>query len=93
MAITINSKSIRMQVEGIYDNVKLSGEISVDQENSINDINGSIFIEDTYIGSFYISSNASISIDDKVNLSHLPEVAAKLPEFIEEILTQLSNEQ
>lgn len=93
MAITINSKSIRLQVEGIYDNVKLSGEISVDQENSINDINGSIFIEDTCIGSFYISSNASISIDDKVNLSHLPEVAAKLPEFIEEILTQLSNEQ
>lgn len=97
MAITINSKTTTMQVEGVYNSIKLTGNVTINNSATMDNISGNIFRangeNEEYIGSFFIGGNISVTIDNKENMELMSVVSEAVAAFAEEIEQEIINLQ
>ncbi len=94
--ITITNKTINIQAEFQTESLKLVGNATIEQNSIVTGFSGSIFKKEQdqewYLGSFSVSQNVSINIDDRENAPLLGTIANAATTFIEELQQQFTQE-
>ena len=94
--ITITNKTINIQAEFQTESLKLVGNATIEQNGIVTGFSGSIFKKEQdqewYLGSFSVSQNVSINIDDRENAPILGAIANAATTFIEELQQQFTQE-
>lgn len=97
MSITVTKKTITMQVEAIYEDIKLLGTVNANENRKLLEVSGSIYRvsdeEERYLGSFTLMTNLSINLDDKREISAMANIASKISSFVGEITAEVEKEE
>lgn len=93
--VTIDSITTRVQAVGLYDSVKLSGTVNV--AGPVESVEGSIYAKtddsEIFIGTFYVSDNVSVNINEKHYLGFIPQAASAIVVFANEVLAKLNEDE
>lgn len=82
--ITVTQKTINLQAEGRYGEIKVAGGTEVNGTQA-GQIYGSVYKEDQYIGSFNSGDSVSVTVDNKDNLGLMPEIVTAATEFVADL--------
>lgn len=89
---TITSEKRHLQVEGLYDTIKLVGNAEI-RESKIESLSGSVYQADgNYLGSFNAGINVSVNIDNKENAGLMSQIAQAVCFLLTELSDSLSKE-
>lgn len=94
--ITITNQTTNVQAEFQTESLKLVGNATIEQNSIVSGISGSIYKKEQnqefYLGSFSVSQNVSINIDNRENASLLGVIANAATTFMEELQQQFLQE-
>ena len=92
--ITITNKTINIQAEFQTESLKLVGNATIEQNSIVTGVSGSIYKKEQnqefYLGSFNVSQNVSINIDNRENALLLGAIANAATAFVEELQQQFT---
>lgn len=87
--VTITQKTVNLQAEGQYGEIRVQGGIEV-QENQIVSIYGSIFKDDNPVGNFSSGDSLTITLDNKENANLMSTVSDAIMNFVSEVTAEIS---
>lgn len=94
--ITITNKTTNVQAEFQTESLKLVGNATIEQNGVVAGVSGSIYkkeaSQELYLGSFSVSQNVSVNIDNRENAPLLGAIAAAATTFAEELQQQFLQE-
>lgn len=94
--ITITNQTTNVQAEFQTESLKLVGNATIEQNSIVSCVSGSIYKkeqnQELYLGSFSVSQNVSINIDNRENASLLGVIANAATTFMEELQQQFAQE-
>ncbi len=92
--VTIDSITTRVQAEGVYDGVKLSGTVNI--ADSVESLEGSIYKKtndaEIFVGTFSVNESVSININEKQHLGLITQAAEAITGFADEVLAEINKE-
>lgn len=92
--ITITNQTTNVQAEFQTDSLKLVGNATIEQNGIVTGVSGSIYKKEQnqefYLGSFNVSQNVSINIDNRENAPLLGAIANAATAFVEELQQQFT---
>ena len=86
--VTITQKTINLQAEGQYGEIKVQGGASV-AGNQIGQIYGSVFRDDHPVGNFSSGDSLTITLDNKENANLMPTVSEAITTFVSELSAEI----
>lgn len=92
--ITITNQTTNVQAEFQTESLKLVGNATIEQNGMVSGVSGSIYKkeqnQELYLGSFNVSQNVSVNIDNRENAPLLGAIANAATAFVEELQQQFT---
>lgn len=88
--ITVTQKTVNLQAEGQYGEIKVQGFAEI-RDNQIISISGSIFHQEEYLGSFTSGEALTLTLDNKENVNLMSTVSEAIITFASELTKEISS--